>query len=103
MASRFSNARRKPNLIVHLDVSPEDSLERIKLRNRSMETTITLEYLTNLKNAYDRFLHDISRVIPVIRVDWSDFQDPTTVAELIKAEWFKMQNIHSIDFKGPQI
>jgi len=95
--------RRKPNLIVHLDVSPEDSLERIKLRNRSMETSISLEYLTNLKSAYDRFLHDISRVIPVIRVDWSDFQDPATVAELIKAEWIKMQNIHSIDFKGPQI
>ena len=68
-----------------------------------METTITLEYLTNLKNAYDSFLHDISRVIPVIKVDWSSFQDPEKVAEMIKAEWHKMQNIHSIDFKGPQI
>lgn len=90
-------------MIVHLDVSPEESLERIKSRNRSMETTITLEYLTNLKKAYDTFLHEISRVIPVIKVDWSDFQDATKVAELIKGEWEKMQNIHSIDFKGPQI
>jgi deoxyadenosine kinase len=68
-----------------------------------METTITLEYLTNLRNAYDRFLNDISRVIPVIKVDWSSFQDPEKVAEMIKSEWQKMQNIHEIDFKGPQI
>lgn len=95
--------RRKPNLIVHLEVSPEESLERIKLRARDMETSISLEYLTNLKNAYDRFLHEISRVIPVIKVDWSAFQDPHKVAEMIKSEWERMQNIHSIDFKGPQI
>lgn len=27
-----ANFMRKPNIIVHLDVSPEESLERIKLR-----------------------------------------------------------------------
>lgn len=92
--------RRKPNLIVHLDVTPEESMERIKQRNRSMESTISLEYLDNLKKAYDRFLHEISVAIPVIKVDWSEFQDPEKVAQLIKEEWLKMQNIHNIDFKS---
>ena len=87
-------------MIVHLDVTPEESMERIKQRNRSMESTISLEYLDNLKKAYDRFLHEISVAIPVIKVDWSEFQDPEKVAQLIKEEWLKMQNIHNIDFKS---
>jgi hypothetical protein len=30
-----------------------------------MEKTITLEYLTNLNNAYNKFIEDISKIIPV--------------------------------------
>jgi deoxyadenosine kinase len=38
--------RKKPNLIVHLDVSPEESLRRINMRNRGCESGIPLAYLT---------------------------------------------------------
>jgi deoxyadenosine kinase len=84
---------KKPNVIVHLDVTPEgsdvfslikietplttawvESLNRIKERARGCEVGITIEYLTALRDAYEDFIDDISRVIPVIRVDWSKFR-----------------------------
>jgi hypothetical protein len=43
-------------------------------RNRSCESTVTIEYLRALHAAYETFLHDIARVIPVIRVDYSMFR-----------------------------
>ena len=39
---------KKPNIIIHLDVTPEESLRRIKMRSRGCETGITLEYLTQV-------------------------------------------------------
>eukprot|EP00742_Colponemidia_sp_Colp-10_P009873 GILJ01010802.1.p1 GENE.GILJ01010802.1~~GILJ01010802.1.p1 ORF type:complete len:260 (-),score=26.44 GILJ01010802.1:189-938(-) len=96
--SNMSNFMKKPNLIVHLDVTPEQSLERIRLRNRDCEKTLDLEYLQNLYNAYEEFLRDISQVIPVIKVDWSNFRSPEEMAEMIKNEYSKMQNIRSVHF-----
>lgn len=94
----MSNFMRKPNLIVHLDVKPAESLERIKMRSRGFETGITLEYLTRLYNAYEDFINDISRLVPVIKVNWSRFQPEEEVAHRIKDEWNRMQNIHLVDF-----
>jgi len=96
--NNMANFMRKPNLIVHLDVQPEESLRRIKSRNREMEKGITLEYLQGLYKAYDEFIMDISRVIPVIKVNWAQFRDPQEVATMIKGEWEKMQSIHHVDF-----
>lgn len=45
-----------------------------RFRNRECEASITLEYLTNLHKAYEDFIQEISRVIPVIRVNWSRFR-----------------------------
>ena len=72
--SNMSNFMRRPNLIIYLEVGPEESLARIKSRARDMESTISLEYLTNLFNAYEHFIKDISRVIPVIKVNWRTFR-----------------------------
>eukprot|EP01132_Coremiostelium_polycephalum_P003068 gene3068-3837_t len=98
--SNLSNFMRKPNLIIHLDVSPEDSLQRIKSRNRECEKNITIEYLTNLHNAYQEFLKDISKYIAVIRVNWSEFQEPEELAKAIKKEYDCMRFIHTVDFKS---
>lgn len=94
----MSNFMRKPNLIVHLHVTPEESLERIKMRSRGFETGITLEYLQRLYNAYEDFINDISRLVPVIKVNWSRFQPEEEVAQHIKDEYLRMQNIHFVDF-----
>lgn len=81
--NQLSNLRKKPNLIVHLDVSPEESMRRIKLRSRDCESTITLEYLQSLHAAYEEFITDIARIIPVIRVNYDKFRTADEMAEMI--------------------
>ncbi len=43
--SNMSSFMKKPNIIVHLDVSPEESLRRIHMRSRGCESGIKLEFL----------------------------------------------------------
>jgi deoxyadenosine kinase len=92
----MSNFMRKPNLIVHLDVTPEESLARIHARARNCETGISIEYLRSLHAAYEVYLEDIARVVPVIRVNWSAYKDPVELSKSIKKEWESMQNVRRI-------
>jgi deoxyadenosine kinase len=96
--NNMANFMRKPNLIIHLDVKPEESMRRIKSRNRDCEAGIELPYLKNLYDAYEEFLKDISRVIPVIRVNWSEFRSAEEMAEVIKKEWETIHNVHHIEW-----
>jgi deoxyadenosine kinase len=73
----------RPNLIVYLDVKPERSMERVKLRSRNVETGLSLEYLTALYAEYEEFIEDIARTVPVIRVDWDRFHDVEEMAQVI--------------------
>jgi deoxyadenosine kinase len=93
----MSNFMKKNTLIVHLDVKPEESLARIKNRNRECESTITLEYLTKLYNAYEDFLQEICKVIPVIRVNYSTYKTAEEMAKIIKTTFDNMKNIKSIE------
>ena len=43
--NNMSNFMKKPNIIVHLDVSPEESLRRVHMRERGCESGMTLEFL----------------------------------------------------------
>ena len=94
----MSNFMKKNTLIVHLDVKPEESLRRIKMRARGCETGITVDYLTKLYNAYEEFLKEISKVIPVIRVDYSKFKTAEEMAQIIKREYDNMHNIKTVEF-----
>ena len=96
--SNMSNFMRKPNLIVHLDVSPEESMERIKMRARGCETGITLEYLKKLYEGYESFLSDIAKVIPVIKVKYSSFKTGEEMAKVVVDEWRRLQSIAVVDF-----
>ena len=75
--------RKKPNLIVHLDVSPEESKRRIEMRQRECESTISLDYLQCLHAAYEEFIKDIARIIPVIRVNYEKFRTADEMADMI--------------------
>ena len=88
----------KPDLIVHLDVSPEESLSRIKKRSRGVESGVTLDYLQHLHKNYELFLKNISKSIPVIRVDWSNFKSAEEVAAKIKLAWKNTHNIQLVTF-----
>lgn len=94
----MSNFMQKPNIIVHLDVTPEESLRRINLRARDCESSIPIEYLVNLHAAYEVFIKDISRVIPVIKVDYQRFRTAEEMAQLIKTEYAKIANIRTVTF-----
>ena len=94
----MSNFMKKNTLIVHLDCKPEESLRRIKMRARGCETGITIDYLTKLYNAYEEFLKEISKVIPVIRVDYSKFKTAEEMAQIIKREYDNMHNIKTVEF-----
>lgn len=83
----MSNFMCKPSVIVYLDVSPETSMERIRQRNRGVEADIQLNYLQALYEGYERFVADISRVIPVIRIDYERFATADEMAEVILREY----------------
>ena len=77
---------RRPNIIVHLDVRPEESLRRIKSRERECESGITIEYLEGLHAAYEEFIAEIARQLPVIKVNCSQFRTADEMAEELAEE-----------------
>ncbi|MDD5564252.1 MAG: deoxynucleoside kinase [Thermoanaerobaculaceae bacterium] len=83
----LSNFMCRPNVIIYLDVTPERSMERIKARDRGVESGITVEYLTRLYNNYEDFLREISRLIPVLRVRWDEFWEVERLAEAVAREY----------------
>ncbi len=95
----MSNFMKKNTLIIHLDCKPEESLERIKKRARGCETGITLEYLQKLYDGYEEFIKQISKVIPVLRINYSKFKTAEEMAEIIKKEYESMQNVKRFDYE----
>eukprot|EP00948_MAST-09A_sp_MAST-9A-sp1_P002590 g2590.t1 len=95
----MSHFMAKPNIIVHLDVKPDEAMRRIHLRSRGCESGITLDYLQKLYQAYEEFISDIARVIPVIHVDYSEFSTANEMAEAIRKEYIQIQNIRRVNFR----
>ena len=52
-----------------------------------MESGISLDYLRALHRGYEEFAEDISRVIPLIRVDYERFATAEEMAQVIKREY----------------
>lgn len=97
----MSNFMKKPNIIVHLDLSPSDAMDRIRMRNRGCESGITIEYLTALHAAYEEFISEIARIIPVIKVDYSEFRTTDDMAMRIVHEYECIANIRAVHWKSP--
>jgi deoxyadenosine kinase len=95
----MSNLMRKPTVIIHLDVTPEESMRRIGLRARACESTIGIDYLRKLYSAYEDFVQEISKVIPVIRIDYREFVGIEEMVAAIKVEYEKIHNIRHIRFE----
>ena len=83
----MSNFMCKPSVIVFLDVSPAASADRIRSRSRDVESKIELGYLQALYDGYQEFIESISKVIPVIRIDYERFATAGEMAEVIKREY----------------
>ena len=92
----MSNFMCKPSVIVYLDVSPEASAERIAQRQRDVESKIELGYLRALHAGYQDFVASISKVIPVIRVDYERFATAQEMAEVIKREYLDASFLRTV-------
>ena len=99
----MSNFMKKPNVIVHLDVSPQESLRRIHSRSRGCESGITLEYLTNLHAAYEHFIAQISKIIPVIKIDYESFHSVDEMASVIAREYESLSNIRNVTWSASTV
>ena len=94
----MSNFMCRPNVIVYLDVNPERSLERIHSRERDVESGVSLEYLTALHAEYERFLTDIARSVPVIRIDWDKFRNVEEMSAVIEREYLGGNFIRTVSW-----
>jgi deoxyadenosine kinase len=92
----MSNFMCKPSVIVFLDVSPAASAERIRRRSRDVEAKIELGYLEALHEGYREFIDGISKVIPVIRVDYERFATAEEMAEVIKREYLHASFLRTV-------
>jgi deoxyadenosine kinase len=92
----MANFMCKPSVIVYLDVSPESSYERIQSRSRDVESGIKLDYLRALHQGYKAFIADVSRVIPVISVDYERFATAEEMAEVIKKEYLDVSFLREV-------
>ncbi|MBI4369539.1 MAG: deoxynucleoside kinase [Elusimicrobia bacterium] len=73
-----------PQLLIYLDCSPEMALKRIGVRGRSMERTITLEYLTSLRQNYLQFLDEMEDAgVRILRLDWEKFLATSEIVRLV--------------------
>ncbi len=83
--SLLSDAVEPPDLMVFLDVSVDEAMNRIRRRNRAGEANISREYLTHLDRKYRAWFeaYDISAKV---RVAYDDFpiNDPGATAGLIE-------------------
>jgi deoxyadenosine kinase len=95
----MSNFMCRPSVIIYLDVKPERSMERIQERNRDVESGITLEYLTALYDGYEDFVTNISRTIPVIRVDWDRFRSVDDIASRIHEEYMRGSFLREVSWE----
>ena len=92
----MSNFMCKPSVIVFLDVSPEASAERIRTRSRDVEAGVELGYLRALHEGYLEFIESVSKVIPVIRIDYERFATAEEMAEVIKREYLDASFLRSV-------
>ena len=62
-----------PQYMIWLDAKPKVCLERIKIRSRDCETTITIEYLEKLQETYQGMLWEMKKLgSQVIRIPYDE-------------------------------
>lgn len=75
--SLMSNVTLLPKVLVYLDVEPKTAYERVKKRGRTSEVHLTLDYLVELRQMYERLLdriesgkHEWAAGITIQKIDW---------------------------------
>lgn len=82
--NNMTNFLHRPDVIIYLDVEPEEALMRVKTRSRDCETDLPIEYLRKLKKGYEEWLSDLRGRIPIIHLNWNTFQDTDYIVSKIQ-------------------
>lgn len=80
-----------PSLLLYLDVGPKQAHERMVKRARGAEAGVSLRYLVQLHDHYQRMLDDVSsgrhpwsRGMVVHRLPWPENADPKSAAVVVE-------------------
>jgi len=71
MHSILATQTAYPDLVIKLELSPEESLNRINKRSRECESNISIEYLIKLDAAYNTVLEKLNKHTSIVKVDAS--------------------------------
>jgi hypothetical protein len=52
-----------------------------------------------LYEEYENFIRDISRSMPVIRVDWDQFRDTQEMAEVVEQEYLQGSFLRRVEWR----
>jgi len=73
-----------PQLLIFLDCRVDTAMERIKMRGREMEKTITKDYLKSLQENYYQFIEEMEDAgVRILRLDWETFKPINEVVRLV--------------------
>lgn len=83
---------REPDLLIYLKTSVPKLVEQIQLRGRDYEKSMSIEYLTNLNNLYDKWISTYKGKVLTIEADGLDFEhrpeDFSLITDKIDAQLF---------------
>lgn len=85
--SHFNIMRRYlvyPDVLVYLHVTPEQAMDRIRMRSRDVEKDIPVDYMVKLYQGYEAFAKEMERYTLVLRIDWSTYLPTEEVADRIR-------------------
>ena len=66
---------RKPDLLIYLKSSVPHLVSQIQKRGRDYEKSISIEYLSNLNERYDKWISEYDGLVLVIEADELDFEN----------------------------
>lgn len=82
LAARVAPLVRAPDVLLHLDASEGELLERIQRRGRDFERSMTRDFLADMRMAYNQLVAGAERPVISVDAESSDVRDPATAAEL---------------------
>ena len=83
LAARVGGLVRRPDVIVHLDATPETLLKRIARRGRAFEKTMTADFLQSMRHAYNSLSAPVSGAVIRVDCDSVDLQAAAVRQEMI--------------------
>jgi len=100
MSAWSDQSQGMPNIVLMLDAPPSRAIERIKHRDRTMESGISIDYLRDLAKQYEQFAADMGQITTVFRLNWNweltEFPKPSAVWEALKRQYSGQKGVFEL-------